>query len=419
MSILKKKLFLCSLLVYALALGARAAESTLVSKENPLYAYEIEGLSVPLAGVKDYSEYKVNPALTIGDNFKNVTIIKRLFIDNSNQESLSFYLEQARSAHSLYPENVAIACFYSYALFYSDHTRLTESLAILIPYIQEIDLNPGIPRTIWAFLNFYVMNEALLKDASSTFFNLPELFETDDPKLILSQLELLSNYWATKIDPIYSTRWSDERIKVAQNKLSANGGEDEALAMWRKLVYNIYKQFINETELLKKRKEQDIIHDAISLQARNELKDTFTQAVSMLNAFNTAPNSLEKIELTLNKITQYRRQLKQYPDIPNYEDLKKSVGEYETQVINIAYKAYILREFKECLSLIDGLDKKLCSKDSRVFAIKIYCMQKEKFQALQIIGAIEQLLALEPNNQRAFMLKKMLEAQEEFRQKSQ
>ena len=388
-------LFMFTLL---LSINADDKISTIVSKQNLLYDYEIAGKSAPLTEKNHTTAFKVDPSNSIGENFKNLTIIKRIFINDSSPENMSYYVSQAKFAHSIYKGNAAIACFYSYALITFDPSQTTEALSILIPYIQESDNTPGICRTIWAILNIYITNKDLISSSNNPFFELPVLFETNDSGLIIQRLKLLSSYWGSKIDPNYSTLWNVARIEESKEQLQKQGGHEEAIALWNKIVCN---SFCNKKTIIEKNSKTNSNNEAIK-----DNSNDFNKVDQFLNVFTELPNDLQKIELTLNKITKFRRQLKQYPDIPNYEDLKKSIGDYEAQVINIAYKAYILREYKWCLKSISSLAKEQSEKDSRVLAVKIYCMQKEKFPTQQIIATIDQLLKIEPKNPRAFMLKR-------------
>lgn len=232
---------------------------------------------------------------------------------------------------------------------------------------------------------------------------------------------MLEEFWRSKQPYGIGDIKHDEETKKAKKAMSNESRSNEALSYWSVLLYNIGAQDAQLKKMAVEKKQNDLDHAAFlaNRKAQQEKEEKEIQkGIEQLAVFRTLPNDLQKIELTLNRLTRYRRLFQaQYLEIPNYQDLKKKIGDYEAQVVNIAYKAYLLMEFKNCLNLINDLDKRKSEQDSRILAIKIYCMQKEKFPAATILAAMDQLLKLEPNNQRVFMLKKMLEAQEEYKQR--
>jgi hypothetical protein len=242
MSIITNKISFVFLFMFTLLLSTNADDkiSTIVSKQNLLYDYEIAGKSALLTEKNLINTFKVDQSNSIGENFKNLTIIKRIFINNSSPENMSYYVSQAKFAHSLYKGNAAIACFYSYALITFDPCQTTKALSILIPYIQESDNTPGICRTIWAIFNIYITNKDLISSSNNPFFELPVLLETNDSGLIIQKLKLLSSYWGSKIDPNYSTSRGVAQIEEYKNRLQKEGGHEEAIVLWNKIVYNSF-----------------------------------------------------------------------------------------------------------------------------------------------------------------------------------
>ena len=83
---------------------------------------------------------------------------------------------------------------------------------------------------------------------------MPVLFETNDSGLIIQRLKLLSSYWGSKIDPNYSTLWSVARIEESKEQLQKQGGHEEAIALWNKIVCNSFcsKKTIIEKKLKNK-----------------------------------------------------------------------------------------------------------------------------------------------------------------------
>ena len=375
-----KKIFI--ILFLFVALMATYASSQLSTP--PEYGNEISKLE---------AAFKANPSLAAQENW--------------------FHLVQ--KANEVFPNNIKLSSLYAYTEFLATGDPAS-GIKILLPYLHEIKSHPEVALALWRIFNNGVINAKANKD----FFSA----ETPWGMLLagcrnpINAIEMMETYWAQYIQ---DNEVVPARLIPAIKSTRKNIDTNTAIEVWRKIISNINNSEIEVVrtkalfELIRKNTEAD--KEKMQYQAK-EARNLLLEKIKTFDTFKESPNNLQKIELTLNKVTPYRRQLKQYSDIPNYEDLKKSVGEYEAQVLNIAYKAYILREFKECLTLVDGLNKKQSNKDSRVLAIKIYCMQKEKFPIQKIIETTDQLLQLEPNNQRAFMLKKMLEAQEEFKQKS-
>lgn len=363
-----------------------------------------------------YNDISIDDGDSEVECYKKLLRFSVLFWSAPSVDKQKKMLSMGEKALKMHPSSAAIAS--RHVIYYYNSNIIqnaSESILMLSSFLNQN--NPYVVFSLWYIFDSLERNYGNKKSSDGITEPFKLIDAVQNVELAKYRFNLLKEFWLSK--SIYGIKDEkfDKQITDARKKFMSKEYELEALYCWSIILKNASKEHIENIELMKEKQRQKEERNKIMLKVKKreeEEENLLGQAIENLKVFEKTPNSLQKIELTFNKVTQFRRQLKQHPDIPNYEELKKSIGEYEAEVINIAYKAYILRESKECLIKIKELDHKLSDNDPRILAIGIYCMQKEKYPVPQIIDTINQLLKLEPNNQRAFMLKKMLEAQEEF-----
>ncbi len=384
--------------------------STTVSRENPLYDIEVKAKTK--THNSDIKNYQVKENNSLEEVFEKIIISERLMIKETNADTLSFYVSNCRLASKLFPGNAALISYYAYAIYYYQANPGTaEAITLLCPYIQELQSTPGISRNIWAILRHYLLNIHIVDTDPFMYKALDSKNKNDYEE----KLTILCNYWASKIAPQYSTRWTDQAVNTATEKM-ANGGKEKALAIWQSFVKKMYA-----TQVEYDAYDQRIIKNQIEAKAYNERKEAMLKKEDerfekVLKTFDTLlipPNPLEKIELLLSQNAIFRKKFKKYANIPNYGQLKlRYKNSNEAEILNIAFQSYILEDFEKCIKEINKMNNN--NSDLRLLSVKVYCMQRLGYFGTALIVELNKILKIDPENRRVFMLKKMLEAQKEY-----
>lgn len=180
--------------------------------------------------------YQVKKNDSLEEAFEKIIISKRLMIKETNADTLSFYASNCRLASKLFPGNAALINYCAYAIYYYQANPGTiEAITLLCPYIQELQSTPGISRNIWAILRHYLVNIHIM-DTDPFMY---KALDSKDKNDYEEKLTILCNYWASKIAPQYSTRWTEQAVNAAAEKM-ANGGKEKALAIWQSFVKKMY-----------------------------------------------------------------------------------------------------------------------------------------------------------------------------------
>lgn len=355
----------------------------------------------------------VNPgsALTTASEYAaETTRLEKEFKASPSNESMAKWYNHAQQAYEKFPMDITVASQYAYTHYLSERNP-ANGIKILLPFMEKLDSRPEIALALWRIFNDGIINNNFTLKPSTSWGLLLKGYETP-----LHELEMMRSYWAKFIPEEYPVPpWLPSLIKNSKNDVD----ETQSLQIWKTILDNLNEYDIKQERVkfaLSQVNPSNTVQ-AAPTQTNTKTENSLESVRKELTNFSTLPNPLEEIELTLNKITKYRRDLRQYPDIPIHKELEQSIGEYEAQVVNIAYQAYISRDFNRCLKNIKAFNEKHQKEDARILTVEIFCMQKNNSPTKQVLEKIDLLLKLEPNNRRAFMLKRMLEAQEELKQR--
>ena len=350
-------------------------------------------------------------ALTMPSEYASETIkLEKEFKASPSNESIAKWYNHAQQAYEKFPMDITVASQYAYTHYLSERNP-ADGIRILLPFMEKLDSRPEIALALWRIFNDGIINSNFTSKPGTPWGLLLKGYETP-----LHEMEMMRSYWAKYIPEEYPVpQWLPLQIK----KTKTDVDETQCLQIWKTILGNL-----NEYDLKQERVKFVLSQaapsntaQAVPTQTNTATEDSLESVRKELAVFSALPNTLEEIELTLNKITQYRRGLRAYPEIPGCKELEQSIGEYEAQVVNIAYQAYISRDFDRCLKNIRAFNEKHRKEDARILAVEIFCMQKSNSPTKQVLEKIDLLLKLEPTNRRAFMLKRMLEAQEELKQR--
>ena len=338
------------------------------------------------------------------------TKLEKEFKTSPSNESMAKWYGHAQQAYEKFPLDITVASQYAYTHYLSQRNP-ADGIKILLPFMEKLDSKPEIALALWRIFNDGIINENFTLKHGTPWGLLLKEYET--PR---HELEMMRSYWAKYIPEEYPVpQWLPALIKKSKTDVD----ETQCLQIWKTILGNL-----NEYDLKQERVKFVFSQAAPSNTAQaapthtsTATEDSLESVRKELAVFSALPNTLEEIELTLNKITQYRRVLRAYPEIPGCKELEQSIGEYEAQVVNIAYQAYISCDFGRCLKNIKAFNEKHQKEDARILTVEIYCMQKSNSPTKQVLDKIDQLLKLDPNNRRAFMLKRILETQEELNQR--
>ncbi len=338
--------------------------------------------------------------------------LEKEFKASPSNESLEKWYHHAKITYEKYPMDIMAISQYAYTHYLSERNP-ADGIRILLPFMGKIESRPDIAFALWRIFNDGIINAK----ANHNITLEPEtpwgliMKGCNSP---LQDLELMRSYWAMYIPEKYEVpQWLVSKVKASRVDVD----ETNCLFIWKKILENTSEYYLKK-ERIKfwlSQNNQQSREQKEALDKTKKTEDSLVLIKKELEVFLQLPNTLDKIEMSFNKIIKYREFLSKYPEFPIYQQLKQSIGEYEAQVINLAYQSYILLNFNQCLKNIQILMEKYHKTDARVLAVEVFCLQNIKTPIDQIIKKIDQLLEVEPKNQRAFMLKRILEAQEEFK----
>lgn len=338
---------------------------------------------------------------------KKLLTLSKTVWEKPSSDAMRKMVHLCEQAHKLHPGSAALTSYYVIYKHIVLEIKPGDCILLLLPFFQETERCPFVPYAMW-----YIM-ESLRRNYQGG--DVSQLFSGIQPEEVLRRLQLLEKYWLSKND----FRISDDRfalkIQEAQTFFEKNGISD-VLNIWREVVDNsiAIKVSIREVAFAKKfmddfEKERMAERNRrLSLQSDNR-RLSWENGVKKLDSFCSKPNSLEKIQQTLAPLRTFRDELKVNDDIPNLEKLKKLYpNDNETEILNIAYKVYLLRDFENALKMINVLSRQ--NPDLRLSLMKVYCLQQLRRSEREIIAALDEVLKINPKHMQSIMIKGALEA---------
>lgn len=237
--------------------------------------------------------------------------------------------------------------------------------------------------------------------------NAYELFNCNkgDNIALIGKLQIMVDYW--------SMRQKNEKNRFKhQQMLEVN-----------EIMQNLWNRALEvklETALRKQRNKLVSEYEQKLLTLKNELlfgeenakkkinKDIELNNNNKLDKFLNGLNSVEKIESIFRQISNRRSFARKYPNIPNYEELKKVfVDSNEADVLNLTYKYFMNTEKAD--TLLSKINKIPDFDDERILVMKVGCMQRTKSNYPTALKLVNRLLVKNPNKFKYKQMKLYLE----------
>lgn len=400
-----RPLFILVFPLLFIGLSAVAAKHNYyVTEEHGLFQIEKRARTESLQASEDLEQFAVRKGDSVKDAYRNLILLERYkkkmqSIDSGDRKENveGFFLEQLETAHNAHPGSAPIATIFAYHNFFADRD-LVASMAILIPYIQERDLVPGIVRSIADIFVSAYRTGNLREEQDKLRRILGLKSEHSDPTAIL---ELLSTYWILRINPSFTSEWKSEDIDSIDQNFSRKK-ERRAYRAWEHIIRYCYG--INRLQL-KHQITQKIVRER-QRRAKREREESaeFTekmqrQARKELETLEEPPNHLEDILSKVNRFKVHRSKESATDRIPNYDAIKRKIGKFEADLVNAFYLQKVLNNKKEAVAIIERLLKEK-PEDPRILLVKATRALDKKNPAVAK-KAIEKVFEQDPDNHRA------------------
>jgi len=375
-----------------------------VAEEHGLFQIEKRARTESLQASEDLERFAVRKGDSVKDAYRNLILLERYTkkmqsIDSGDRKEKveGFFIDQLETAHNAHPGSAPIATIFAYHKFFADRD-LVASMAILIPYIQERDLVPGIVRSIAdIFVSAYrTGNLRAGQDKLRRILGLES--EDSNPNAIL---KLLSTYWILRINPSFSSEWTSEDIDRKDKKFSREEAR-KAYRAWEHLIRSCYgvnrlqlrhqiiKQIVSERQKRAKRQKEESLEYEEKMQKR---------AREELESLEEQPNHLKDIFSKVNKLKVHSGKESVTDRIPNYSAIKRKIGKFEADLVNAFYLQKVLNKRKEASAIIDRLIKEK-PEDQRILLIKAARALDKKNPAVAK-KALKKVLDQDSDNYRA------------------
>lgn len=222
-----------------------------VSRSNVLYDTEVKARTVFLGKNVKIGDYQVKTDDSLKRVYEKLIVMQRLLIRNFSKKNVEIFGDNCQLSNQLYPGSTAISVMYSISEFYSSSDQIPNAIILLVPFTQEFTSSPAIPRLLCSFTNHYINN---FNPVSDKFIY--KALDSKDNSEVKKRLMLLRDYWATKIDPQYSTRWSKQAVEAAKSKMK-NGGNMQALETWQRFVNFLYIKKKDDDKYIEEQQKRD------------------------------------------------------------------------------------------------------------------------------------------------------------------
>lgn len=229
-----KELFIFCL--FSLIVSVNGGTSSFVSKENKLYSSE-QKYRIENGDFSKYKNYAINKEDSLEQCVRKLIILSRCIrpamLNGDDLNSLfQFMLKNSHIAYQKFPNSPITASQYAWYCKILK-VNITDSLPIILPFIQEAENYPIVTRTIHAiFLDQYNSRDETL----SIITDLGD----GNGRLGLKRIKLLCTYWLAKINPEYTNK--PAKYIFAARKSMTLKKTYEALEAWKKILNHIDKE---------------------------------------------------------------------------------------------------------------------------------------------------------------------------------
>jgi len=191
---------------------------------------------INLANYKQY-EFKADYSLT--QCMKKLILLRRCIGANYSSKIYDLMYKNSVLAFKKYPNFPPIAA--NYAFFQQiAKSDITESLPVILPFIQESSNYPAIPESIYNILNDAYHSETYEEQ-------MVEYLGDNDYETGHERLKLLSDYWYSKLDAKYTNN-SEKSLSIARSQMTIQK-QQKAIAIWKKLLIYVNRSNSNKITL--------------------------------------------------------------------------------------------------------------------------------------------------------------------------
>jgi len=200
------------------------------SNRNEFYHFE-QKCKMKRINLANYKQYEFKEDDTLTQCAEKLILLKRCVGANYSSKMHNLMHKNSLLAFRNFPNFPPVAANYA---FFQQLAKgdVTESLPILLPFIQESANYPAIPESI-----FNILNDAYHCEESEA--NMVEYLGDNDYETGREKLKLLCNYWYSKLDAKYTNN-SEKSISIARSRMTIPK-QQKAIAAWKKLLSYINK----------------------------------------------------------------------------------------------------------------------------------------------------------------------------------
>lgn len=205
------------------------------SNRNDFYHFEqkCKNRRINLANYKQY-EFKNDDPLT--QCAEKLILLKRCAGANYTKKMHNIMYKNSLLAFKKFPNFPPVAA--NYAFFQQiAKSDVSQSLPIVLPFIQESANYPAIPESIYNILNDAYHAETFEEE-------MVEYLGDNDYDTGRERLKLLCDYWYSKLDAKYTN--NSEKILVIARQRMTIPKQQKAIAVWKKLLTYINKSKSNQ-----------------------------------------------------------------------------------------------------------------------------------------------------------------------------
>ncbi len=380
-----------------------------VSREHPLFSVEKKARTRELENAEDYQRFAVKSQDSLEQTYRKLLRLVKTqqhFSDKTGDTEISpssvrkFTARQCRKAHELYPGSAAIA-----SITLRQVHRVSGDLAkmkIVVPYVQERSRVPGISRSIWAVFDHSERNyEPNQEEKYRRLLDLEKL-SIDTPK---RTLQTLARAWGARIDPDYSTSWTKQKVNTIREELTLEE-KCRAQRAWRNLIqacygatpaqikFKIKQRLARADKRLREKKAKDR-----KKQQKKMEKQVRNRAMQILERLEKKPNNYEDVKRTMQQAFATARMAHEQwgaKRIPNYDAIKKKLGQQEAAVLNLVYQFHVLHEYDKVSRKLKTL-LKAHPEDIRLLMLKAQrAIRNEDYK--EAFNAINRIIEIAPEN---------------------
>lgn len=401
------RLFLFLLLIWNTQVFGESITS-ITAKDSPLFGVEQEARAIPIENV-DYRKYQVLQQDSHAEAYKKLIVLSRCIGPRKDfGELAAFYFQNAEIASKNYPYSAPVAVLYAEAGLFAPRESLLLAIEPLIPFLTANDQVPGIARIINSILERTQDN--LVFQGKQVLY-IQKFVGGDSYEETLKRLALMKDYWAAKISPEYSKKWTKEMLDKS-NQVMIPEKIAEAEEYWAFLLKNLMKNndrmaamdIINSIadEKVKRAKEQNVrdneLFDAQFEDARRKIYDKFKSGLT----------DFADIQNTFLFLSAFKNKLEDNQHIPEYEKLIETYANSEdAKILDAAFFIYSLKNYSRALEILERLqckDSNIIALQLRIFAT-LWAGNKSPASKSKALDLIDMTLELDPQNQNARQLK--------------